>query len=233
LRCISSSKRIPDLLSITRKKHHAEMLNRPNALFIWIPKTAGTSLVDSISAKMYLSTKDLKYQFPGQGTVTFGHMNYLQLLEQNYVTETFNQSSFKFTVVRNPYDRAVSLFHYLIKMKDIPSEFTFNEFCHFISERGCEPVGLYNFKGLSQCNPQVRWLDGIEIDSTLRFENLSETFPSLCTKLDISKNNGTLSKKNYSKRSHYPQYYTQETKELVETFYAEDFDRLEYCHEQF
>lgn len=57
--------------------------NRPDMLFIWIPKTAGSSvfaLLESTLGMQKLKTFQDAARFRNRGPITFGHMHYLSLL---------------------------------------------------------------------------------------------------------------------------------------------------------
>ncbi len=104
--------------------------NQPDVVFIWIPKSAGTSIYNAIHARKFKTIEKVKYRFCGKGIVTFGHMSYAELLRQGYISEKFDARSFKFAIVRDPYDRAVSLYEYLKSRKKLASENqTFLNFC--------------------------------------------------------------------------------------------------------
>lgn len=199
---------------------------RMNAVFVWIPKTAGTSLHAALNAPKLKSLALIRYRFPGNGVVTFSHMDYAKLVVEGYVSREFDETSHKSTFVRNPYDRAVSLFLFLKRNRTLGAGETFLGFCRRLSEHGCEPIGLYNVKGFSQCNPQVRWLENIKVDFIGRFESLEEDCDVIFRNLNLKST--PLPKLRVSKRLGIEQYYCAESKAIVEKFYKEDFETLGY-----
>src|SRR6056297_2341307 len=77
-----------------------------DAVFLWIPKTAGATLYSALDR--HICTKLLhltaaRIRFRNKGLVTFGHMDYAQLVEIGLVRARFDQSAFKFCFSRNPY----------------------------------------------------------------------------------------------------------------------------------
>lgn len=218
--------RASDRAGISLMRERMRARNRKNAVFIWIPKTAGTSLHDALNAPKLKNLALVRDRFPGSGIVTFSHMDYAELVKEDFIPREFDETSYKFAIVRNPYDRAVSLFFYLKKNRTLPAGETFLSFCRRLSEEGCEPIGLYNVKGLSQCNPQVRWLENIKLDFMGRFESLEEDCNVVFRHLDLK--SLPLPRLRASKRVGYGQYYCPETKAIVEEFYKEDFDVLGY-----
>jgi len=119
---------------IVRKLNTMRTRKTKNGVFIWIPKTAGTSVFEVLAAYNCLKLKDLKsarFMFPQQGLVTFGHMSYALLLEKKVVSPEFHEKAFKFCFVRNPFSRVVSLYEYLKKTGRIHSQTGFRSFCGY------------------------------------------------------------------------------------------------------
>jgi hypothetical protein len=208
--------RIPYLIALLKSRR------KPSAVFIWIPKTAGTSIWLALDAPKLKSLDLIKYRFANRGIVTFGHMDYSQLISKGLVTSSFDDSAFKLAFVRNPYDRAVSLYSYLKKKtKKIPADETFLNFCRRIETTGCSPIGLYNTHNLSQCNPQVRWVENISMDYIGKVESIEKDFEAISSKLGLNKCH--IPHANKSDRLSYQDYYCRESKEIIQNFYKEDF----------
>lgn len=203
-----------------------------NAVFIWIPKTAGTSLFAALQNDAYFTKykrlNDLCNGFRQTGRVTFGHMDYVSLNNQSYVDSRYFARAFKFSFVRNPYARTVSLFLYLKKEGRIKNTATFLEFCRLLDDDAVEPIGLYNSKGLSQCNPQMSWLRGIDLDYLGRYEDLQASYHFLADTFNLPVK--TLPHLNRSNGADFVDYYCPQSKAIVETYYAEDFESLGYSH---
>ncbi|MCO4836151.1 MAG: sulfotransferase family 2 domain-containing protein [Acidimicrobiaceae bacterium] len=124
------------------------------SVFIWIPKVAGTSIFRALrpyGCRRINDIDEVRSGFDSRGCVTFGHISYRALAEEGSVTEDFAKDAFRFSFVRNPYDRTVSLWAYLARFDLFPSDLPFDGFVELISG-SIDPVGLHNTKGLSQCN---------------------------------------------------------------------------------
>ena len=200
-----------------------------NAVFIWIPKSAGTSVLSALTRYGCIKLKKIhivKYYFPQKGMVTFGHINYPELIKSGYVSRKFDESAYKFCFTRNPYDRAVSLFFYLKKIDRVSSQTTFLEFCRQLNDKGCEDIGLYNLDGWSHCNPQVRWIENLEMDFIGRFESLEADFNKILKDLKLPPVD--LPHHNITSHEHFSHYYCQESKEIVENYYRKDFIHFGY-----
>lgn len=128
-------------------------------LFVWIPKSAGSTIYSALQRDVrcanykYIGTSSC---FPNFGSATFGHKHYGQLLKQNIISADYHKKCLSFAVVRNPYDRVISLYNYFIDKK-ILNNITFESFVKSLP-LGIEPIGDYNKKGLSMANPQSHWL---------------------------------------------------------------------------
>ena len=91
-----------------------QKIKKPDLLFIWIPKTAGTAIFSALNLAMGMQKRKgyLDYlNFPNKGCVTFGHVYLLNLLHLDIVSKKYFDSAYKFSFIRNPYHRAISLFN--------------------------------------------------------------------------------------------------------------------------
>jgi hypothetical protein len=151
-------------------------------------------------------------------TVLNGEVQYVQ----EHLGEIF-ESSWRFAVVRNPWDRAVSAYHYCQRYNEIPAGLSFKEalrikfsdmsrfmLVHFepqydvlASREGC---GYLNFLG--------------------RFENLQADFDHICRKLGIAQT--TVPHRHKSKHKPYWDYYDREAGRIVKEKYAKDIEWLGY-----
>ena len=148
-------------------------MQKKNKLFIWIPKTAGTSLFNLLKEQIgMIELLDNGYKhFKNEGSVTFGHTNVGDLIRNKIITKKYWSECYPFIVVRNPYSRFISLYNDFIRSKRIKPEITPYQFAYSIKLNPQRP-GLYNVLGLSQCSPQVHWmLPGINV---FRFERLQD-----------------------------------------------------------
>lgn len=193
---------------------------KKNALFIHIPKTAGTTIRTVLDFKEYRNPKEIPENTPQH--VSFGHVDYAGLYERGYIDPEFHKNSFKFTFVRNPYGRAVSLYEYYLKTGKI----TPRSFKEFVSQLdSVAPIGVFNQQGWSQCNPQVRWIERVDIDFIGYFEFLEKDLKKVAFRIgktipnELPRLNKTIDKSLSS-------YYDRDTKRMVETVYEEDFEML-------
>jgi len=207
--------------------------NRHKFIFIHVPKTAGLSIGRALEP--YSDNQ------PRQGFRRL--MSHLPLPEREtdvafrlHVTarwarmklppEVF-ESYCKFAVVRNPYDRAVSLYHFLSQRPE---------------NRNYERVSRLSFKGfLDELASRRRLLrdptqlafvsdgeGGSLANRTLRFESLAVDFHDLCRALGLPSNVG-LPTRNVSDHKPYREYYADDyNRRAVAEIFAADFKAFGY-----
>lgn len=133
----------------------------PDVCFLWIPKTAGTSVWRWLEVEMGMRKlkrlREIACQYDNAGPVTFGHIHYGMLLERRVVSSRYHKRSHRFAIVRNPYDRSVSLYHHHRRDGHIPAETSFIDYLRMVDEKRPQP-GLYNVHGISQSAPQTSWI---------------------------------------------------------------------------
>ncbi len=164
---------------ISYLKNIANNKKNRNICFIHIPKTGGKSIISELKAHINIikinKNNDFAH-FPNFGAVTFGHVDYLSLLNSGIVSEDYHRSSYKFAIVRNPYSRIASLYNYLSGRSELEDA----SFDHFLDQVSTErpPVGMYNKLGISQSNPQLDWITGsngeLYVDDVFKLEKLDE-----------------------------------------------------------
>lgn len=184
------------------------------ALFIHIPKSAGRSVVRGLF--------DVK-------SVEHAPAEWYQQLDP----EKF-QRYFKFTFVRNPWDRAVSAYTYLAKGGSAASEDDrhwaafvnqFDSFDDFV----CQWMNPENVMRNALFTPQLVFLRDsfgqLNIDFVGRFEHLQHDFDSVARKLGV---NSELPHLNQSRSASYHRFYTDRSRKIVADVYAQDIAEFNY-----
>jgi hypothetical protein len=181
-------------------------------IFIEVPKT-GTTTVCHV----------LKTHFRGLQPLVYPNKHFpLGQYKKMFPKET--QTYFKFSFVRNPWSRVVSLFHRNegVQMRD---KMTFIEFVNWIELATDTSVKCNKF-------PKKNMLDFFKINNKVnmdfigKFENLQEDFNTICDKIGIPRQK--LPHRNKSKHQHYTEYYDDETKQIVAEKYAKDIEYFGY-----
>jgi len=178
-------------------------------IFVHINKTAGTSVGRAIGlpVKDHLTAKEI----------------IARVGKQNW------NASYKFTVVRNPWDKVVSLYEYRRKKNktQIASRsITFTEWVELTHGENRNPFYYDNVKSFQA---QVEWLkdddDHITIDFVARFETLRADFEQI---RDAIGTRADLPHLNAGSRKSYKDYYTDETREIIARWYHEDIEVFAY-----
>lgn len=154
-----------------------------------------------------------------------GRMRYARKL-LSYTQEEIDRM-FKFTIVRNPFDRTVSSYHYLRQHKFIPAQLTFEEFVENIPNLNLE-FPRYDERVDAHCSLQYHrayYKDEIFVDFVAKLENLDEDWKVIAPYIGTEK----LPHANKSARNKdYRVYYDDRTKSIVSEVYKRDMERFEY-----
>jgi len=143
---------------------------------------------------------------------------------------------FSFSSVRNPWDRAVSMYFSSIedpetkesikKHYKIDKDFPFDLFCEFLLERKDDPYFIPSHN-------QIRWFAGkYPPREILRFENIEHEFAKMVENHNLVTVKPNLPHKNKSKHTHYSNYYNSETKKTIGEIFEEDIDTFKYLFKE-
>lgn len=187
--------------------------------FVHIPKNAGTAISELLALK------------------GGGHYNYKQV-----ETQIKRSGKKSFCVVRNPYDRVVSIYEYFRMKKsfwhssDGSTKYPLVPAHHYISKLTFEEfvdaiINDYNRLLSMRClhiTPQHTFVmnsrGDVGVDFVLKYENLHE---ELCTLFgqDIKL---PIINKSKRRQEDWKQYYTPDTREKIYSFYSRDFELFGY-----
>ena len=209
-----------------------------NALFLRIPKTASTSVLETAnsSKKLFESrkiNKIKKFIKLNEGYIIY-HNTHLYLNVMNRSNQWFNlKKMFTFGFVRNPWERAVSCWKFGCYQSVGGSEWdmSFRDFCFKLNSIDISPkTGIADNGLLLHICEQHPFLICEEYktkaDFIGRFENLQEDFNIVCSKIGIPQ--CQLQEQNITKHKHYTEYYDDETKSIVAEKYAKDIEYFNY-----
>jgi len=137
-------------------------------------------------------------------------------------------SCFSFAVVRNPWDKVVSHYHYRVQTNQTGLADQHIDFKQWVKLCYSEQNPAYYDKP-KMFQPQTDWLEDesgkIVVNFICRFENLAEDFATLCSKIDRSVE---LPHVKTSSRGHYRDYYDQETTAIIERWFKSDITLFGY-----
>ena len=183
-------------------------------LFLHLPKTGGTSINKFFNDKFDNNKRD------------FGHP-YLS----EYKCNNFDDY-FKFTIVRNPYDRLVSAFFYMKEYSKFQSDINFRKkwklehdtFESFVIEKLPVIVGNKNTRP-RHFKPQVDF-GTAGLDYIGSFVTMQDDMNFICDEIGIDRQD--LPHVNSSNHKRYDEYYNEELLNIVKTLYLEDFNNYEH-----
>ena len=185
-------------------------------IYTRLPKT-GSRSVESILSKL-------------KGVDNTGH----HTISKDITEDTKNY--FKFTFVRNPWDRLISYYRWRKWGKDDCFSSKNKKFKDWVNDVvNLNLDELTNTEGRLSNGP-VRAIDQqynslkdggtLCVDFIGKFENLQEDFDFICDKIKIPQQK--LPHKNKSKHNHYIEYYDDETRSIVAEKYAKDIEYFGY-----
>lgn len=178
-----------------------------NFIFIHIPRCGGSAI-----------TKALR-QF-GQ-FYSFGNHVSANQTKDRVGIETF-ENSFTFSIVRNPFERLVSLYRYICRDSTHhlhKNLIQYKSFVEFVSKLRLQ----HNCLRDTQCS-YVQNVDGENlVDFVGRFENLEEDFRIICKKIGVEASLGI--KPDIPK---YQDWYDKTAMRIVDEVYAKDLETFDY-----
>jgi hypothetical protein len=188
------------------------------AIFVHIPKCAGISINKSLF-----------------GNLAGGHTTLEQYV--NIFEPKLFQSYFKFTFVRNPWDRVVSAYCFLNKGG-------FNQWDKDFYEKELAPYQNFsdfvknwltheNIFKHHHFKPQYTYIvdkyHKVSVDYIGYFETIEQDYQYIANKMGV---NTLLEKKNIVLRDDYKSFYNQETKDIVADIYQEDIKLFNYSFDK-
>lgn len=196
-------------------------------LFIHIYKNAGTSITKALipfaanpfDRAVNRILREFRIPYPRGPQPFHAHITATELAA-TLGREVFN-SYFTFAFVRNPWDWQVSLYKYMLKdaghhqHQFVKSLRTFDEYLHW----RCANEVRFQRDFVYSSNGEVL------IDFVGRYERLNADFEQICSRLGIS---AFLPKLNVSSTKPYQDYYTNNTKELVQRAFEPDIQTFKY-----
>ncbi|MGE5209366.1 MAG: sulfotransferase family 2 domain-containing protein [Alphaproteobacteria bacterium] len=198
---------------------------RNSFLFVHIPKTAGNSIQSVL--RDYSEDQLVALRKEQDGIERFGLRNPKYGIRKHSTLKEYRQalgeeqfrSLYKFTCVRNPWDRMVS---YYFTPTQTPENWNRKKFREIISKA----VSVADYLRLAQDDEDPFG----NVDYIMRFENLSDDFGDVCSRLNIPE--PTLPQYNRSTRGHYSKYYDDDLCELVRTRFAREIEQFGYKFEE-
>lgn len=178
-------------------------------VYIHINKTGGTSIGRAI------------------GLPVKNHLTATEVINQIGLEQW--ELAYKFTTVRNPWDKVVSHYEYR-RRKDKTEIATRNvPFRDWVEKTYGDDKDPFYYNNPRAFQPQVEWLkdaDGvISMDYVIRFESIEEGFNHVRSLLGLD---AELPHLNATRHSDYHAYYDRDTRNIVARWFHEDIELFDY-----
>jgi chondroitin 4-sulfotransferase 11 len=199
------------------------MINREHKfIFIHIPKTGGTSIEALFDQSFY--GWDDKFCLWKQ------HCSIHQM-QSVYGIDV--DSYYKFAIVRNPWDRAVSDYKWWTRPNSPFFDFLNNTTLedYLLIRNGYEKINHLN-DSTGRADHFYTQYSFVEIggacvmDCIIKFENLQQDFNIFCDQIGMPQQK--LPHTNKTNRKHYSEYYNQKTIDIVAQKYHKDIEYFDY-----
>ena len=185
--------------------------NDPKFVFLHLPKNAGSSVTKALARHIGVQREELRY---GQNKFIYAR-NLHKFIDDP-------ESYFIFSVIRNPWDRVVSYFHYLQQIRQPPYNLDKNvKFADWVKGKGFRGLQtqMSQLSDVFPCNVSTK------VNYVARLENLTEEWQAICDGMGIE---CELMHDKKSKHRDYTEYYDDETKDIIYRNYKDDVDCLAY-----
>lgn len=211
--------------------------HKHKCIFIHIPKTAGMSITSFFHPGVHLHHTIPNYE------ILFGwcpkrrlHMQHAtaeQLIETELISIKNWEEYFKFSFIRNPWDRSYSDYLWIKNFTGIKDSFK-----NYILKKGKFKVIFSNrsdsnFLG-DHLYPQSNFFSSkgiLKPDFIGRFENFQSDIQYVLEVLDIEEKFANKINTSSKRFDHYSHFYTNFRKELVCKLYKEDIQNFDYQFE--
>jgi hypothetical protein len=197
-------------------------------IFLHMRKVAGTSMRDILGSLCIPRKKGRLAHLKSRAMLEWDYQKYafpthaeISVAQRRMPREVFERY-FKFTFVRNPWDRLVSEYEFLLRKKEhgrhgrVKKLGGFKQFIKMqIPRRTAYQINMIcDRKGV------------MVMDFVGKFENLHEDWKTVCHRIGIP--HQELPRKNITTHKRYQDYYDNETQQMVRKHWAREIDLFSY-----
>ena len=179
-----------------------QIFHNIKAIFIHIPKTAGTSIERTL------------------GNTQFGGHSYAKTIKKKYPEEWNNY--YKFTIVRDPFTRFASAYYYLKQKSVHPA--LLNNNIHISRDINDYIQNYFSLSDTLHMKPQVDFISEEEeiLVDTYPYEDLENSWISILSRLSLN----FIPLPVFNKSNTYKINYDSKSISILEEMYKEDFKLL-------
>ena len=206
-----------------------------NTIYIHIPKTGGTSIekylniynenglrpnTNILHGHVPIKFEDNEYDPLNVGGLAGYNLQHLTSNEiKKLLTVQIYQKYFKFTFIRNPWDRMVSEYkwaYYSLSFEDY-----INRILYVVENRIKLETKNAHFR------PQIEYINN-DLDFIGRFENFNQDIEKVSSLIGLDFDIKKLPHEKKTNRKHYKEYYNEQTKQIINNIYKEDIKQFDY-----
>jgi len=202
-------------------------IKRNGFWFVDIPRTSSTSLKVQLASKYGKTYAKRNKKYNPRGIFN-DHLSSKRMIE--ILSRDVWDNLFTFTIIRNPWDRAVSYYQYSLAWhKKNRPDLRLNSFKqHIVNLKN-----TYNENTIAKrnillgCYEFISYDNEIVVDKVIRFENRHEELNEISKKIGIDNLTSTHKHKTLGKKN-YNEFYNNETRRIVEEIFAKDIEEFGY-----
>ena len=206
-----------------------------NTIYIHIPKTGGTSIekylniynenglrpnTNILHGHVPIKFEDNEYDPLNVGGLAGYNLQHLTSNEiKKLLTVQIYQKYFKFTFIRNPWDRMVSEYkwaYYSLSFEDY-----INRILYVVENRIKLETKNAHFR------PQIEYINN-DLDFIGRFENFNQDIEKVSSLIGLDFDIKKLPHEKKTNRKHYKEYYNEQTKQIINNIYKDDIKQFDY-----
>ncbi len=192
------------------------------AVFVHIPKTGGSTVTTVLKRDTFLGPKRNLSDPRGDACETIFEIR--DLLGAEF------DEFFSFSFVRNPWDRFVSAYHYVMERRPELEQVTVHKrFEDFVRAFEADPD---TFKAIRYFRPQNAYLldenGNIPVDFVGRFERFEQDLGTVLDRLGVHRS--LIRHRKKSRRSDYRDYFDARSQEIVADAYRADIEAFDYSY---
>ncbi|MDP6675577.1 MAG: sulfotransferase family 2 domain-containing protein [Gammaproteobacteria bacterium] len=138
---------------------------------------------------------------------------------------------FTFSLVRNPWDRVLSMYHHRRKVRGIPQAMSFRD---YVIELNCRNWGVegsifqYRWHYFGSADYVCGANDEILVDFVGHFENRTEDIDRIASRIGAPGLGDLTIQRASPSGQHYSRWYEQDTKDMIKAIYKRDIELFHY-----
>lgn len=199
--------------------------------FVDIPRTSSTSIRIGL-ARHFGTTYGKRNVLERENATSQVFRDHIPAVEMREILGLRIWSRiFTFTMIRNPWDRAYSMYWYRRKKGKIPPELAFGEYLRALEAKDRRYFTYYG-----------HWLGAVDyilddegtplVDFVARYENRARDLETICSVVGIDTFGELALQRATPPDQHYSRYYDRESRDIVARVYRRDIETFHYAFEE-